>query len=44
MAREAGRKAKMMTRNTAPMGRLTAQISSLPGVSRPVRGWYKDSQ
>lgn len=39
MAREAGRKANMMTRNTAPMGRLTAQISSLPGVSRPVRGW-----
>lgn len=44
MAREAGRKAKMMTRNTAPMGRLTTQISSWSGVSRPVRGWYNDPQ
>lgn len=44
VASEAGRKAKMMTRNTAPIGRLTAQISSLPGLSRPVRGWYKDPQ
>lgn len=35
VAREAGRKAKIMTRNTAPMGRLTTQISSLPYISDP---------
>lgn len=44
MAREAGRKAKMMTRNTAPMGRLTAEVSSLPGFSRRVGGWYNNLQ
>lgn len=44
MAREAGRKAKIITRNTAPTGRLTSHISSWPGVSRPVCGWCNDPQ
>lgn len=44
IARELGRNAKIMTRNKAPMGRLTAQVSSLSGISRPLRRLYNDLQ